>query len=51
MNLKKIFIFMMVGICLFQLPVANAKNNSAKNIQTKKKKKKIRKIYDKFYSF
>ena len=31
MNLKKIFIFMMVGICLFQLPVANAKNNSAKN--------------------
>lgn len=43
MNLKKIFIFMMVGICLFQLPVANAKNNSAKNIQTKITTEKIEK--------
>lgn len=51
MNLKNIFIFMMVGICLFQLPVANAKNNSAKNIQTKITTEKNRKIYDKFYSF
>lgn len=43
MNLKNIFIFMMVGICLFQLPVANAKNNSAKNIQTKITTEKIEK--------